>query len=94
MTVVPRNVAEMPRFVAFANAEGYADRITFGFDKKTMPKWARKNPNEFRRIYEAFLEAVVDSAATCDAWRLYQLARRLGFENRRLEFGPKGQLLG
>jgi radical SAM protein with 4Fe4S-binding SPASM domain len=94
MTVVPQNVHEMPAFVRFANNEGYADRITFGFDKKTLPKWAKKNRPEFERIYHAFLDELDQSKALCDAWRMYQVARKVGIESRPLKFGRKGQLLG
>ena len=93
MTVVPANVREMPVFVRFLNEEGYVDRITFGFDKKTMPRWIRRNPDEFKRIYDRFFEEVVQSRVLCDSWRLYLLARNLGLEDRELRFGPKGQLL-
>ena len=93
MTVVPINASEMAAFVRFANEEGYANRIAFGFDKKTMPKWARRHPDEFRRIYDEFMGRVTESKILCDAWRLYQLARTEGFETRDFSFGPKGQLL-
>jgi radical SAM protein with 4Fe4S-binding SPASM domain len=94
MTVVPENVHEMPSFVRFATSEGFADRITFGFDKKTLPKWAKKNRPEFERIYHAFLDELDQSKALCDAWRMYQVARKVGIESRPLKFGRKGQLLG
>ncbi|MEW6263112.1 MAG: radical SAM protein [Thermodesulfobacteriota bacterium] len=94
MTVVPANVAEMPSFIGFGQAEGYADRITFGFDKKTMPRWIKANKKVFLGLYEAFLAEATRSKVTCDAWRLFQLARDLGLENRELKFGRKGQLLG
>ncbi|MFH1092485.1 MAG: radical SAM protein, partial [Pseudomonadota bacterium] len=93
MTVLPQNAFEMPEFVRFGNAEGYADRITFGFDKKTMPRWAHKNRKEFLGIYQAFMTEVSRSRAPCDAWRMYQLACSLGLENKRYQFGRKGELL-
>ena len=94
MTVVPEKVADMPAFVRLGNKEGYVNRLAFGFDKKTMPKWVRKHPEPFRRIYEEFLSEASRSKVLCDSWRLYQLARDQGLEDRRFAFGPKGQLLG
>lgn len=93
MTVVPANVRELPLFVRFGNSEGYPDRLTFGFDKKALPKWINRNREEFTRIYHDFMSEINDSRVLCDSWRIFDLARKAGIEDRDLKYTPKGQLL-
>jgi hypothetical protein len=84
----------MPEFVRLAGREGYPDRIAFGFDRKSMPAWAGKNPQAFKSIYDEFLVAVAVSPILADCWRMYQLAVSQGVETRRFRFGRKGEWLG
>ena len=67
-TMVPENAAEVDRFPALG-----IDRVEFGFDIGTMPKWVKENAEEATRIQHRFDEILADPPLPMKDHRLRML---------------------
>ncbi len=71
-TMVKDNISEVDQFPALAAKMGF-DRVEFGFDMSTIPKWMRDNPEEKTRLRESFSALMEDPPVPIRIHRLKYL---------------------
>ena len=56
-TMVPENMHEVNRFPQFGKEVGF-DRVEFGYDLATVPRWLTEHPQEKQRLRQSFAETL------------------------------------
>lgn len=71
-TMVSDNVHEADRFPAFAKELGF-DRVDYGFELATVPRWFQEHPEEKARMAKSFAEQLADPPVPINTKRLVML---------------------
>ena len=71
-TMVPENIAEADRFPALAKEIGF-DKVEYGYDLGSIPRWLEQNPSEKARLRSSFMEQLAAPEIHIDTKRLDML---------------------